>query len=454
MGGRIMTEHYDLLILGGGSGGIATANRAALYGARCALIEKGALGGACVNVGCVPKKLLWNAAHLRHGAELATDYGFAPLLGDFDWAANKRARDTYIGRLNQRYATGLADNGVAVISGHGRFADPHTVEVEGKRYQADHIVLATGSRPIVPDVPGASLGITSDGFFALTERPRRAAVVGAGYIAVELACALRNLGSDVSLVMRGAHLLAAFDPMLREGLMEAMTHAGINLLAQRQVSGIRKAGTELTLLYEDGEALCGLDSVIWAVGRAPNGEGLDLDKAGITAGRGGIVETDSYQNTAVAGIYAIGDLTGRAALTPVAIAAGRRLADRLFGGQKDRHLNYDLIPTVVFSHPPIGSVGLSEPEARERHGNEAVRVYRTRFTPMSHAFSRYPQRTAMKLVTVGREERVVGLHIIGEAADEMLQGFAVAVKMGATKKDLDDTLAIHPTSAEEVVTMR
>ena len=449
-----MAEHYDLLILGGGSGGIATANRAARHGARCALIEKGALGGACVNVGCVPKKLLWNAAHLRHCAELATDYGFTPLLGDFDWAANKRARDTYIAKLNERYATGLADNSVTLISGHGRFADPHTIEVAGKRYEADHIVLATGSRPVLPDVPGAALGLTSDDFFALPERPQRAAVVGAGYIAVELACALRRLGSEVSLVMRGAHLLAAFDPMLREGLMEAMTHAGINLLAHRQVSGLRKAGAEVTLLYRDGEALSGLDSVIWAVGRTPNADTLDLDKAGIAPGRGGIVETDAYQNTAVPGIYAIGDLTGRAALTPVAIAAGRRLADRLFGGQKDRHLDYDLVPTVVFSHPPIGSVGLSEPEARERHGNEAVTVYRTRFTPMSHAFARHPERTAMKLVTVGREERVVGLHIIGEGADEMLQGFAVAIKMGATKKDLDNTLAIQPTSAEEVVTMR
>ncbi len=449
-----MTEHYDLLILGGGSGGIATANRAALHGARCALIERGALGGACVNVGCVPKKLLWNAAQLRHSAELATDYGFAPLLGDFDWAANKRARDAYIGKLNGRYATGLADNGVTLITGHGRFADPHTIEVEGKRYQADHIVLATGSRPIRPEVPGASLGITSDDFFALAERPRRAAVVGAGYIAVELACALRRLGCEVSLVMRGAHLLAAFDPMLREGLMEAMTHAGINLLAHRQVAGIRETGTDFALLYEDGESLCGLDSVIWAIGRAPNADTLDLERAGIVPGRGGIVETDSYQNTAVPGIYAIGDLTGRAPLTPVAIAAGRRLADRLFGGQKDRRLDYDLIPTVVFSHPPIGSVGLSEPDARERHGNDAVRVYRTRFAPLSQAFNHYPERTAMKLVTIGREERVVGLHVIGEGADEMLQGFAVAIKMGATKKDLDDTLAIHPTSAEEVVTMR
>ncbi len=449
-----MTKHYDLLILGGGSGGIATANRAARYGARCALIERGPLGGACVNVGCVPKKLLWNAAHLRHCAQLALDYGFAPLLGNFDWATHKRARDTYIAKLNGRYETGLADNGVTLVRGHGRFVDGRTIEVAGGRYQADHIVLATGSRPVVPDVPGASWGLTSDGFFALAKRPRRVAIVGAGYIAVELACALRQLGSDVSLVMRGAHLLAAFDPMLREGLTDAMANAGINLLPNRSVAGLQNDASGLTLLYGDGEVLCGLDAVVWAVGRHPNTDVLGLDKAGLTPGPGGIVETDLYQNTAVPGVYAIGDLTGRAALTPVAIAAGRRLADRLFGGQPDRHLDYDLIPTVVFSHPPIGSVGLTEPEARDRHGQDAVKIYRTRFAPMSQAFSADPRRTAMKLVTIGRDERVVGLHMIGEAADEMLQGFAVALRMGATKQDLDDTLAIHPTSAEELVTMR
>ncbi len=449
-----MTEHYDLLILGGGSGGIATANRAANHGARCVLMEKGALGGACVNVGCVPKKLFWNAAHMHQHAQTACDYGFAPLLGDFDWAAHKHARDAYIARLNGRYGAGLSDNGVTVVAGHGRFVDPRTVEVAGSRYRADHIVVATGSRPAVPDVPGAALGLTSDGFFALATRPRAVAVVGAGYIAVELASVLRELGSEVSLVMRGAHLLANFDPMLREGLTDAMTTAGIDLLPQRRVAGISGTDGALNLLYEGGEALRGLDTVLWAVGRTPNTDALGLDKAGIAPGPGGIIETDPFQNTAVPGIYAIGDLTGRAALTPVAIAAGRRLADRLFGGQPDRRLDYDLIPTVVFSHPPIGSVGLTEPEARERHGRDAVKVYRTRFAPMSQAFSKEPHRTAMKLVTVGREERVVGLHIIGEAADEMLQGFAVAIKMGATKKHLDDTLAIHPTSAEELVTMR
>ncbi len=449
-----MTEHYDLLVLGGGSGGIATANRASRHGARCVLIEKGPLGGTCVNVGCVPKKLFWNAASMRQCAQTARDYGFAPLLGDFDWAAHKHARDAYIRRLNGRYAAGLADNGVTVIAGHGRFVDRRTVEVAGVHYQADHIVVATGSRPLVPDVPGAAWGLTSDGFFALHARPRKVAVVGGGYIAVELASVLRELGCEVSLVMRGAYPLKGFDPMLREGLMDAFCTAGIDLLPSRHVAGIDKPGTTLSLLYEDGEALSGLDTVLWAVGRIPNTDALGLDQAGLTPGTDGFIDTDLFQNTAVPGIYAIGDLTGRAALTPVAIAAGRRLADRLFNGEPDRRLDYDLIPTVVFTHPPIGSVGLSEPEAHERHGRDAVKVYHTRFAPMTQAFSQEPHRTAMKLVTVGREERVVGLHIIGEGADEILQGFAVALKMGATKKDLDDTLAIHPTSAEELVTMR
>ncbi len=449
-----MTEHYDLIVLGGGSGGIATANRAARHGAKVALVEKDRLGGACVNVGCVPKKLLWNAGHIRAQAHSGRHYGFTPLLGDFDWSAHKIARDAYIARLNGRYAAGLSDNGVTVIRGAGRLAGPGTVVVDGLAYAAPHIVLATGSRPSLPEIPGAALGLTSDAFFALTERPQRVAVVGAGYIAVELASVLATLGSDVSLVMRGAHLLDAFDPMLREGLMEALVEAGINIMSHRQVAGLQATGAELALSYPDGEGMCGLDAVVWAIGRTPNTADIGLETVSLVPDARGFVGTDAFQNTPVAGLYAIGDMTGRAALTPVAIAAGRRLADRLFGGMADRRLDYDLIPTVVFSHPPIASAGLSEPEARARHGADGVKIYQTRFAPLSEAFNPAPHRTAMKLVTVGRTERIVGVHIIGEGADEMLQGFAVALKMGATKKDFDDTLAIHPTSAEELVTMR
>jgi len=448
-----MTKHYDLLAIGGGSGGIATANRAARYGAKCVVIEGGRLGGTCVNAGCVPKKIMWNAASVNHALERAAEYGFSAVQRDFHWPVLKQARDAYIRRLNQRYGAGLTDNNVELIHGYARFVDTHTVAVDGEQFTADHIVIATGGRPVIPQIPGAELGITSDSFFELESQPQRVAVVGAGYIAVELAGVLNMLGSDVSLLLRRAHFLDSFDAMLRETLMEDMLEAGINIVTHRNVAELRRDGNALTLVYEHGEQLSGIDGVIWAIGREPNTATLNLGAAGVEKDVRGYVPTDEFQTTNVTNIYAIGDVTPRAALTPVAIAAGRRLADRLFGGMQDRCLDYSNIPTVVFSHPPIGTVGLTEGQAREIHG-DAVKVYQTRFTPMADAFSRRPTKTAMKLITVGEHEKIVGLHVIGDGADEMLQGFAVAIKMGATKKDFDETVAIHPTSAEELVTMR
>ena len=448
-----MTKHYDLIAIGGGSGGIATANRAARYGAKCAVIEGSKLGGTCVNVGCVPKKIMWNAASINHAIERATEYGFSMGKHEFNWSAMKQARDAYIERLNKRYGVGLDDNSVDLIRGYARFVDANTVEVNGKTYSADHIVIATGGRPLVPEITGADLGITSDGFFELETQPRCVAVVGAGYIAVELAGVLNMLGSEVSLLLRRSHFLDSFDVMLRETLMDEMLDAGVNILSHRNVQEVRRDGEKLVLVFDDGEQLSGIDSVIWAIGREPNTQTLNLGAAGIETDKRGYVPTDALQNTNVAHIYAIGDITLRPALTPVAIAAGRRLADRVFGGMTDRHLDYSDIPTVVFSHPPIGTVGLTESQAREIHG-EGVKVYQTRFTPMVDAFSTNPTKTAMKLVTVGEQEKIIGLHVIGDGADEMLQGFAVAFKMGATKRDFDETVAIHPTSAEEFVTMR
>lgn len=448
-----MTKHYDLLAIGGGSGGIATANRAARYGAKCAVIEGGRLGGTCVNVGCVPKKIMWNTATVQHALENAPDYGFSLDKHAFHWAELKKSRDAYIQRLNKNYGVGLADNSVDHIQGYARFVDAHTVEVNGEQFSADHIVIATGGRPVVPQLPGAELGITSDGFFELETQPGRVAIVGAGYIAVELAGVLNMLGSEVSLLLRRGHFLDSFDAMLRETLMEDMIEAGINILTHRNVAAVRRDGSSLTLVFENGETIHDLDSVIWAVGREPNLHTLALDAAGLEVNARGFIPVDAFQNTRVANIYAVGDITPCPALTPVAIAAGRRLADRIFGGMTDRHLDFSNIATVVFSHPPIGTVGLTEAQAREIHGDN-VKIYQTRFTPMAHAFSSHPVKTAMKLITVGEHEKIVGLHVIGEGADEMLQGFAVAIKMGATKKDFDDTVAIHPTSAEELVTMR
>jgi len=449
-----MTKHYDLIAIGAGSGGLSVAERAARYGAKCAVIEHGPLGGTCVNVGCVPKKVMWFGAGLAHALEDATGYGFSLSAHSFDWAVLKQARDRYVHNINSWYHTYLADSNIDEIVGSARFVDAHTVEVAGARYSADHIVIAVGGYPTLPDLPGADLGITSDGFFALTELPRRVAVVGSGYIAVELAGVLNALGADVTLLLRRETLLRGFDAMLRESLMEEMLNAGIGILAGTQVVSVDRQGDgSLCIECSNGQRLEGFDQLIWAIGRTPATANLNLAAAGIETDAAGFIPSNTYEESNVPGIYAVGDVNGKLALTPVAIAAARRLADRVFGGMADRHLSYETIPTVVFSHPPIGTVGLTEEQARERHG-EAVKIYSTRFTPMYHAISGRREETAMKLVTVGAQEKVVGCHIIGLGADEMLQGFAVAIRIGVTKRDLDDTVALHPTSAEELVTLR
>lgn len=449
-----MPKHYDLIAIGAGSGGLSVAERASAHGARCAVVESDDLGGTCVNRGCVPKKVMWYGASLAHALEDARGYGFRITRESFDWAELKARRDSYVQGITDWYHTYLADAEVDEIRGRARFVDAHTLEVAGRRYTGDHIVIATGGTPVVPELPGAELGISSDGFFELEGLPARVAVVGAGYIAVELACMLNAFGSQVSLYLRREQLLRSFDAMVREGLMEEMLADGINIFPQTQVGRVeREPDASLTLVCDQGQITEGLDALIWAVGRRANLEGLDLEAVGVRTDAQGFIVTDAYQNTDVAGVYALGDVTGRAPLTPVAIAAGRRLADRLFGGQPDRHLRYENIPTVVFSHPPIGAVGLTEDEARAVHGG-AVKIYQTRFTSMYHVLTPRQVKTAMKLITVGPKERVVGCHILGPGADEMLQGFAVAIRMGATKQDLDDTVAIHPTSAEELVTLR
>ncbi len=449
-----MGKHYDVIAIGGGSGGISIAERAAMYGKKAAVVEMGKMGGTCVNVGCVPKKVMWFAAGLAHAMDDARGYGFDVMVNDFDWGQLVKAREGYIQGINDWYGTYLQDSEIDWLKGQARFVDAHTIEVDGEEYTADHIAISPGGVPMVPSIPGAEHGITSDGFFALTEQPKRVAVVGAGYIAVELAGLLKALGSEVDLLLRRQHFLRDFDAMLRETLMEEMINAGVNIMPNINIDRVEKAedGT-LTLHCQEGHELTGFDCLIWAIGREPNTADLNLDSAGVEMNEHGYIPTDEFQNTNVEGVYALGDATGRAQLTPVAIAAARRLGDRLFNNQPERRLDYENIATVVFSHPPIGTVGLSEEQAREIHG-EAVKVYTSRFTPMYYAPSKHKVQTAMKLVCVGAREKVVGIHIIGDGADEMLQGFAVALKMGATKADLDNTVAIHPTSSEELVTMR
>jgi glutathione reductase (NADPH) len=448
-----MPIHYDYIAIGGGSGGLATAQRAAEYGARVAVIQPERLGGTCVNVGCVPKKITWSAAMLAHAAEDAAGYGFELTVRGHDWGKLKAARDAYVHRLNGIYADNLAAKKVDWLDGTARFLDARTLAVGGEVLTAPHITIATGGRPQLPPIPGAELGITSDGFFELPARPRHVAVVGSGYVAVELAGAFSGLGAKVTSFIRHDRLLRNFDLMLSAALMREMRAEGITLVSSANPAALRRAGDGLELELYDGRRFDGFDCVLWAIGRRPSSASLELARAGVALYDDGVVITDRFQGTNVPGIYAVGDVTGREALTPVAIAAGRRLADRLFGGQPERHLDYLLIPTVIFSHPPIGTVGLTEAAARELHG-DAVKVYSTGFVPMYHALTEHKRRAEMKLVCAGAEERIIGLHVIGPGADEMLQGFAVAVKMGARKRDFDDTVAIHPTVAEELVTLR
>ena len=448
-----MTERYDLLVIGGGSGGLAHAQRAAEYGAQAAVVEKGPLGGTCVNVGCVPKKVMWYAANHAHQFHHLADYGFDVDVKGHDWAGLKQRRDAYIERLNGIYENNLDRRGVTYLVGTARFIDANTLDIDGRRVEADRIVIATGGRPMVPDIPGAELGITSDDFFELEERPQRVLVAGSGYIAVELTGVFNALGSDVQLVVRKDGVLRDFDSMLGQELMEAMDRDDIDLVTGAVPQSVEKTDDGLVLHTEDGRKFGPADALVWAIGRSPNTASLDAAKAGVEQDEWGNIPTDKFQQTNVESVFALGDVTGREQLTPVAIAAGRRLADRLYGGMEGRHLDYNLIPTVIFSHPTIGTVGLTEAQAREQYG-DSVKVYTSAFTGMYYALGTNKKRSSMKLVVAGEDEKVVGVHVIGEGADEMMQGFAVAVRMGATKKDFDDTVAIHPTSAEELVTMR
>ncbi|KAG5640473.1 hypothetical protein DXG03_008542 [Asterophora parasitica] len=462
-------EKYDYVLIGGGSGGSGSSRRAALYGKKVAVVEVHPyLGGTCVNVGCVPKKIMWHAADLQDTiAHHAPGYKFSGLEAPkFDWAAFKVQRDAYIRKLNGIYATNFDKEGVEYHHGYGRLTSPTSVEVtrpDGKKYtlNADNITITVGGTPTIPSddvIPGASLGIDSDGFFELAEQPKRVAVIGAGYIAVELAGVFNSLGTETHLLIRGETVLRTFDPTIQETLTPWLQKTGVNLHKTTNVTKIEgNKGQTLTVHTDKGEKI-EVDTVLWAIGRHALTKDLGLETAGVKTNKKGDIIVDEYQNTNVPGIYAIGDVQGKALLTPVAIAAGRRLSNRLFGPDKfkDDKLDYHNIPTVVFSHPTIGTVGLTEPEAREKYGDDAVKIYKSSFRALYFAMiaEEHKEPTVYKLVTVGPEERVVGVHIIGLGSDEVLQGFSVAVKLGATKKDFDDTVAIHPTSAEELVTLR
>ncbi|KUJ71239.1 glutathione-disulfide reductase [Thiomicrospira sp. WB1] len=451
-----MQYDYDVIAIGGGSGGLSVVERAVEYGKKCAVVEAKKMGGTCVNVGCVPKKVMWFGSHIAEALRDAPDFGFHVEQKGFDWGKLVEQRETLIGNITEWYAGYFDELGIDVLEGWGRFVDAHTIEVDGRHFTAETIVVAPGGKPLIPnETENAELGITSDGFFALKEQPKKVAVIGSGYIAVEIAGVLQALGTDVSLLSRKDLVLRGFDDMIRETLTDAMIESGVHKEYHFKVKKLQKAedGT-LIVESEDGQHLEGFDQVIWAVGRETVTEPLGLENVGLSVNGKGYLEVDDYHQTAVPNIYAIGDVTGQAQLTPVAIRAGRYLAERLYNNQPGLKMDLSKVPTVIFSHPPVGTIGLPEHEARAQYGHDNVEVYTSIFTPMRNAFTAHQVKTALKLVCVGEEQTVVGLHVVGEGADEMLQGFAVAVQMGATKADLDATIAIHPTSSEELVTMR
>ena len=451
-----MTKHYDYISIGGGSGGIASLNRAASYGKKCAIIEASHLGGTCVNLGCVPKKVMWYGAQVAEAIhKYAPDYGFDIDVKGFDFKKLVETRQKYISNIHRSYETNLAKNKVEVIQGFAKFVDAKTIEVNGELITADHILIATGGRPVFPDVKGAEYGIDSDGFFELEQLPERVAVVGAGYVAVEIAGVLRSLGSEVDLYVRQHSPLRSFDHSIVNVLIEEMDKEGIELHTHTVIKEvIKNEDGSLTIDLEDGRTNT-VDCLIWAVGREPATDKINLEVTGVETNSIGKIKVDKFQNTNVEGIYAVGDIIENSIdLTPVAVAAGRRLSERLFNNKPNEHLDYNLVPTVIFTHPPIGTIGMSEMQAIAQYGEDSIKCYSSTFTPMYSAVTQHRQKCTMKLVCLGDEEKVIGLHGIGFGVDEMIQGFAVAIKMGATKADFDNTVAIHPTGSEEFVTMR
>ncbi|CAK7896733.1 glutathione reductase [[Candida] anglica] len=484
-------KHYDYLVIGGGSGGVASARRAASYGKKVLLVESkfNKLGGTCVNVGCVPKKVMWYAADLAHKKHQLKSYGLSKndddevKFGDFDWSHIKEKRDAYVTRLNGIYARNLEKEGVEYLFGYAQFANSNAdVEVtlsgdqelgfleEGKKYakdekllfSADKILIATGGQPIVPPkVEGSEFGITSDGFFALEKQPESVAVVGAGYIGVELSGVFQSLGSKTHLVIRGDTVLRSFDEAIQDTVTDYYTDKlGVNVIKQSgSVTKVEKTTSGKKKVYLGNGEVLEVDELVWTVGRKSL-VNIGLEKVDVNVNDHQQVIVDEYQQSSNPKILSLGDVVGNVELTPVAIAAGRKLSNRLFSGKKEfaeDKLDYTNIPSVVFSHPEAGSIGLTTKQAKEKYGEENIKIYQSRFTSMYYAMMEddsLKSPTFYKIIVAGEDEKVVGLHIIGDDSGEILQGFGVAIKMGATKKDFDSCVAIHPTSAEELVTMR
>ena len=441
---------YDFFVIGCGSGGVRAARVAAAHGARVAVCEERYLGGTCVNVGCIPKKLLVYAAHFHDDFEDAAGYGWTLGEAGFDWSRLIANKDREIARLNGLYRGMLERAGARLVWGRGMLVDDHTVAVEGRRYSAERILIATGGWPAVPEFPGREHVVTSNEAFHLERAPSRAMVVGGGYIAVEFAGIFHGLGVEVVQLYRGPLFLRGFDDDVRRHLADEYRARGIDLRFDAEIVGIERDGGSLTVALNDGSRAAA-DLVMYATGRRPLTAGLGLDRAGVELDAGGAIKVDDAWRTSVPHIYAVGDVIDRIQLTPVALNEGHILADQLFGGG-DRDMSYENVPSAVFSQPPIGTVGLTEAEARARYGE--VDIYKTDFRALKNTLSGRAEKTLMKLVVEPVSDRVVGIHMVGPEAGEIVQGFAVAMKAGATKRQFDATIAIHPTSAEELVTMR
>jgi glutathione reductase (NADPH) len=444
---------YDLFTIGGGSGGVRASRFASQYGARVAIAESKDLGGTCVNVGCIPKKLMSYSAHFHDDFADAAGFGWTVGETSFNWAALIAAKDKEIARLNGIYRKILDGAKVDIVEGYATIEDAHTVSVNGKRYTAAHILVATGGHPTVPEIPGKELGIVSDDFFHLTALPKRSVVLGGGYIAVELAAILNGLGSEVTLVYRGKHLLRGMDSELGVFLAEEMRKKGMTILFENNIEAIeaiKSADAGKRVKLSDGKTI-DADCVLFATGRHANTTGLGLEKTGVTLTDKGAVKVDDHFVSDAPSIHAIGDVIDRVALTPVALAEGMVVAARLFN-KGGREMSYENIPTAVFSHPNVGTVGLSEEDARKKVGE--VRIFKSEFKALKHTLSGNTERTFMKLVVDAKSDRVLGVHMVGADAGEIVQGFAVALQCGATKAQFDATIGIHPTSAEEFVTMR
>ncbi|WP_394787885.1 glutathione-disulfide reductase [Rhodoferax sp.] len=448
------TFQFDLFVVGGGSGGVRAARMAAQRGARVALAEAGALGGTCVNVGCIPKKLYSYAAHYAEAFHEAAGFGWQVEPPRFDWNTLKANRAIEISRLNGIYQQLLTGAGVQLLTGWATLVDAHTVQVGEQRYTAEHILVATGGTPTVPSIPGAEHAVVSDAMFDLEPFPQRLLVVGGGYIACEFASIFNGLGSKVTQVYRGEQVLRGFDDDVRSFLAQEVRKAGVDLRLQSDVASILRTAAGLEVRLSNGDTLT-VDQVLYAIGRVPNVQGMGLEALGLAQGKDGAIQVDRHYQTSVPSIYALGDVTARLQLTPVALGEAMALVDHLLGpkaGKAARQMDYELIPTAVFTHPNIGTVGLSEAAARQQFGQ--VSIFRSEFKALKHTLSGSTERTLMKLVVDDASDRVVGLHMVGADAGEVVQGFAVAMKAGATKAVFDSTIGIHPTMAEEFVTMR